>query len=62
MQRIQVVNSNDEDVFTKDVNDLLAKGYRISSTDCGFFDSEPYEFPLSLLAVLVIEEEPTDEA
>ena len=56
MQTIKVVNITDEDDFTKQVNDLLNDGYKISSTDCGFIQSEQYDFCSSFMAILVKEQ------
>ena len=53
MEEIKVVNMTDEDDFTKKVNGLLLEGFKISSTDCGFIQSEQYDFCSSYMAVLV---------
>lgn len=43
-KKIQVINSRDEDNFTKRVNVLLDQGGIISATSCGFVPSEKYAF------------------
>jgi hypothetical protein len=53
MQTIKVIDLSDSAKFEKEVNDWLAKGYIISSTSCGFVQSEKYEFCTSYQAVLV---------
>lgn len=55
MQEIKIINMTDEDDFTKAVNEALSNGYKISSTDCGFINSEQYDFCSSYMAILVID-------
>lgn len=43
-QVIKVVTSSDEDKFTEQVNTLLSEGWAIESTNCGFVNSEKYDF------------------
>ena len=57
LQQIKTVNITDENAFEKEVNNLLHKGWRVSSTACGFCNSESYDFCTSFQAVLVREVE-----
>jgi len=53
MQTIKVIDLCDSAKFEAEVNSWLSKGYVISSTSCGFVQSEKYEFCTSYQAVLV---------
>ncbi len=55
MKEITVIDSSDGDSFSKEVNEHLAKGWDVSSTSCGFVDSEEYSFCMSLQAILIRE-------
>ena len=44
MQIIKVIEESDMNKFESKVNDLLQNGYKISSTSCGFVNSEKYDF------------------
>ena len=54
-QRIETIESNDMAEFTSQVNTYLEEGWTISSTSCGFANSEAYEFCSIYQAVLVME-------
>lgn len=54
MEQIITINSSNEDDFTKTVNNALKKGYTISSTSCGFVNSEKYGFCGCFMAILII--------
>ncbi|HHX61782.1 MAG TPA: hypothetical protein GX707_13925 [Epulopiscium sp.] len=49
---IKVINECNEHVFESTVNEYLSKGYKISSTSCGFLNSEEYEFVTNFQAIL----------
>jgi hypothetical protein len=53
MQQIKVIESADCDEFERDVNDLLSNGYRVLSSNCGFVNSEKYDFCSSYQAILI---------
>ena len=53
--KIKVIHRSDQDVFEKEVNELLSQGYKIESTYCGFANSESYDFSPSYQAILSIE-------
>lgn len=52
MADIKIVEDSDKDKFEKEVNSLLSEGYRLSSSYCGFIQSENYDFCSSYHAVL----------
>jgi hypothetical protein len=52
-QLIKVVHESDEAKFEKEVHSLIAQGYRIDSTSCGFVQSERYDFCNAFHAVLI---------
>lgn len=56
MQSIKVIDSSDIDEFEKDINELLVKGFKISSTSCGFVNSEIYDFCHCYQAILLKED------
>ena len=51
-QEIKVLNLTDETEFEDIVNGFLAEGWKISSTSCGFVNSENYDFCTSFQAIL----------
>ena len=55
MEEIKILESADKDIIEKKVNELLSQGYKISSTSCGFVQSEIYDFCSSYHAILVKE-------
>ena len=52
-QKIKVINMGDEDEFEKTVQGFLNNDWRISSTSCGFTNSEKYDFCTSFQAILI---------
>lgn len=40
----KVIETGDRDEFTKQINELLKDGWKVSSTSCGFVNSEAYDF------------------
>ena len=52
-QEIKVYESSNESEFEAYVNAMLKDGWQISSTSCGFVNSENYDFCSSYHAVLV---------
>jgi len=52
-QDVQIVDTHDEDIFKDRVNALRERGYEISSTACGFTNSEDYDFCARYQAILV---------
>lgn len=52
-QEIITVEQNDPDRFENQVNELLAEGWRIHASHCGFIDSAEYHFCSSWQAILV---------
>lgn len=57
MQSIKVIEENNKINFESEVNYYLDIGYKISSTNCGFVNSEVYDFCSCYQAILVKEEE-----
>ncbi len=55
MPKIQVIEESDSNKFEEKVNALLAIGYKILSTSCGFVNSERYDFCGSYQAILIDE-------
>ena len=53
---IKVIENNDAYDFETGVNNHLKKGYKILSTNCGFINSEQYNFCSCFQAILVKEE------
>lgn len=51
-QEIKVLNLTDEAEFESIVNGFLAEGWKVSSTSCGFINSENYDFCTSFQAIL----------
>lgn len=51
-EEIKTINVSDEDQFTKEVNELLKKGWVILSTDIGFVNCVSYDFCTSCMAIL----------
>lgn len=49
---IKVVESGDKDKFEDEVNDLLNDGWKLISTNCGFANSEEYDFCSVYQAIL----------
>ena len=43
-KEIMTIFRADEDDFTKQINELLKRGWVILSTSCGFVNSEAYDF------------------
>lgn len=54
MGNIKIVNVSDEDEFIERCNDILKDDdYRLSSSYCGFANSEAYDFCDSWMAIFV---------
>jgi len=53
MSQIKVVEDGDINKFEVKVNDLLNDGYSILSTNCGFVNSEQYDFCSCFQAILI---------
>ena len=53
METIKTIHCNDETKFDEQVNALLQDGWKISSTYCGFVQSESYDFCGSYHAILI---------
>ena len=56
MSKIKTVNFSIESDFENYVNNCLREGYKISSTSCGFLNSESYDFCACYQAILVKED------
>lgn len=54
-QQIKVLNITDETEFESTVNTYLEDDWKISSTSCGFINSENYDFCTSFQAILIKE-------
>ena len=52
-QHIFTIYEDNEAIFEKRVNECLEQGYKILSTDCGFCNSEQYDFCNSWMAILI---------
>lgn len=50
---ITVVNSADKDAFEKNVNGLLKRGWKMSSSGCGFVNSAEYNFCDCFHAIMI---------
>ena len=50
---IKTYETNSSADFDDYVNDMLANGWKIDSTNCGFMNSENYDFASVFQAVLV---------
>jgi hypothetical protein len=44
MGNIQIVEKQDKDEFKKACDELLKRGYQLSSSSCGFVNSGEYNF------------------
>lgn len=55
MEKIKVINITDEDEFEREINKWLLQGYKVSSSSCGFVNSESYDFCTSFQAILIKE-------
>ena len=53
-KKVVVLESNDTEAFEDDMNMYLEQGYDVSSSSCGFVNSEQYEFCSSYQAILVL--------
>lgn len=52
-QYIKVIESSNLERFESQVQDLLNQGYIVSSTSCGFVQSEKYDFCSDFKAILI---------
>lgn len=50
---IKIIDSNNKNKFEETVNELIKKGWEISSTNCGFVNSEEYDFQDVFQAILI---------
>lgn len=57
MEEIIVIEANSKPEFVGKVNFNLERGYKISSTSCGFVDSAEYDYCSVYQAILVKEKE-----
>jgi len=55
MQKVLTIEESSNSDFEKMVNAFLEDGYKISSTSCGFANSENYDFAGRWQAILVKE-------
>lgn len=53
MQEVEIVEAADPDDFVERVNKLLSEGFQLSSSSCGFVDSEKYDFCGNYQAILL---------
>lgn len=44
MNKIVTVSANNQEEFTNNIHKYLQEGYKLSSSNCGFLNSEPYDF------------------
>lgn len=44
MSKIVTVSANKQGYFEDQVNEYLQEGYKLSSSNCGFINSEAYDF------------------
>lgn len=56
-EKVVVIHETDAKDFEKECNYYLNKGYKLSSSYCGFVQSESYDFCGSYHAIFVKEEE-----
>jgi hypothetical protein len=55
IEEVKVIQNTKQGDFEDEVNGWLKEGYKISSTSCGFFNSEAYDFCEHWQAILVKE-------
>ncbi len=55
MSEITVIEANSKKEFIDKVNLKLQQGFKISSTNCGFVDSEQYDYCSVFQAILIKE-------
>lgn len=55
MQEIKVIEMMNDSDFENTVNAHLEEGWKISSTNCGFLNSENYDFRSVFQAILIRE-------
>jgi ribose 5-phosphate isomerase RpiB len=56
MNKIVTVSDNKQGDFTDRVNEYLEEGYKLSSSNCGFLNSESYDFVDYWQAILYMED------
>lgn len=55
-QTIKIITGNNQDEFAENVQEFLNDGFEIKSCNCGFINSEQYDFADYFQAILVKEE------
>lgn len=53
---VMIVEHADEEVFKQSCKEWVEKGYKVSSTSCGFINSEEYDYCDWYQAILIKEE------
>ena len=53
MQKVVTISESQQGEFEDKVNDYLSRGYSILSTNCGFVQSEAYDFCNVWNAILI---------
>ena len=51
MRKIETVEMSDGDAFAVECERLLSLGYKLETCNCGFVDSEQYDFCASYMAI-----------
>ena len=54
MKPLCVVNESQETVYESKCQELIRLGYRLVAANCGFVDSEQYDFCSSYQAVFIL--------
>ena len=54
---VKGVETSDKDEFERESSKLIGLGYKISSSNCGFLNSERYDFCPYYQAILIKESE-----
>lgn len=55
MSRVKVIETNDYKKFENEVEQYLGMGFELKSCNCGFVNSEQYDFASFYHAILVRE-------
>lgn len=58
MEQIKIIDSDSSKNFEEEINELLKEGWTISSTSCGFINSEEYSFKDLYQAILIHKPKP----
>jgi hypothetical protein len=57
MNNLVTVSETDREEFESKCNQFIELGYKLSSSSCGFLNSEEYDFCESYQAILVLQDQ-----